>query len=125
MRPSSRMRGRANAARMTMTRTIRAGATRMRPLFERRKTGSRRRLRRKLGCNLGSVVDISGGGMRLRSSRRLTGQVELELWISGRSQTVTGLVVWTRRVAFRKFDVGLRFVELPPAAASGIASLAP
>ena len=94
----------------TVTRSVRAGAARLRPSSERRKTG--RIKGDKVGCNLGSVMDISGGGMRVRSPRRLQGYLDVVMWTHRRRVTVRAAVVWCRRVGFRKYDIGVQFVDL-------------
>lgn len=104
-----RWRAGSNAVR-TMARTVRAGAARLRPLGERRQSG--RVKAHKLGCNWGSVIDLSSGGMRLRSPRRLRGALEVELWTRTLRVTVHAEVVWCSRAGFRKYDTGLEFHDV-------------
>jgi c-di-GMP-binding flagellar brake protein YcgR len=93
-----------------VARSVRAGVARLHPESERRMTG--RIMGGKLGCNRGSVIDISGGGMRLRSSRRLQGCLDLELWSPRRRVSLRAAVVWCQRIGFRKYEAGLQFVEV-------------
>jgi hypothetical protein len=93
-----------------MAHGIRAGAARLRPLAERRKSG--RVKGGKVRCDRGSVSDISAGGMRVRSPRRLQGQLDVEMWTHHRRVTVRAKVVWCGRVGFRRFNVGLQFLDL-------------
>ena len=93
-----------------MALRVRAGAARLRPLTERRKAG--RIKGGKVSCNWGSVIDISGGGMRVRSLRRLRGCLEVVIWTHHRRVTVRAEAVWCIRVGFRKYDVGLQFLDV-------------
>ncbi|MHC4416479.1 MAG: PilZ domain-containing protein [Planctomycetota bacterium] len=94
-------------------RTIRAGAGRLRPLFERRRSG-RVNAERKVACDKGAVVNLSVGGMRLRSHRRWSGKLDVDLWAASARVTVRAQVIWSRRVGFRRFEVGLKFIEVTP-----------
>jgi hypothetical protein len=93
-----------------MARGVRAGAARLRPLVERRKAG--RIKGGKVNCNWGRVIDISGGGMRVRAPRRLRGRLAVEIWTHHRRVTVPAAVVWCKRAGFRKYDVGLQFEDV-------------
>ena len=95
-----------------MTSTVRAGAARLRPLTDRRHFGRFRAERLK--CNLGRVMDLSGGGLRVRCSRRLSGLAHVKLWTARRQTTVQAKIVWTRRIGFRKYELGLEFRDLTP-----------
>ena len=106
---SRRLQAGSHAVR-TMALRVRAGAARLRPLAERRKAG--RIKGGKVSCNWGSVIDISGGGMRVRSPRRLRGRLEVVIWTHHRRVTVRAEAVWCRRVGFRKYDVGLQFLDV-------------
>ena len=79
---------------------------------------SRRRFGRfsagRLGCNLGRVMDLSGGGMRVRCSRRSSGIVEVQLWTVKCRTTVQAKIVWARRIGFRNYELGLEFRDLTP-----------
>ena len=93
-----------------MARGVRAGATRLKPLSERRKWGRVKGSR--LGCNLGQVMDLSGGGLRLRSTRRLAGKKYVELWSHSRRVRVLAEVVWAKRLGFRRYELGLQFRDV-------------
>ncbi|MCZ6612353.1 MAG: PilZ domain-containing protein [Planctomycetota bacterium] len=72
------------------------------------------RLRQEaLDCNLGAVLDLSLGGMRVRCNRPPKGEIDVELMGSEVKLTLRAQVVWTRRVGFRKYEVGLNFLRLP------------
>jgi hypothetical protein len=93
-----------------MARGIRAGAARLRPLAERRRSG--RVKGGKARCDRGKVIDISAGGMRVRRPRRLRGRLDVTMWTHHRRVTVRAQVIWCRRIGFRKYDVGLEFLDL-------------
>ena len=119
------MRNGAGAGRKairSMTNTVRAGAARLRPLTERRRFG--RFGAQRLGCNLGRVMDLSGGGLRVRCSRRLNGMVEVKLWTAKRRTTVQTKVAWARRIGFRKYELGLEFQDLTPEAKQDLSTFA-
>ena len=96
----------------SMSNTVRAGAARLRPLAERRNFGRFRADR--LGCNLGRPMDLSGGGMRIRTTRRMSGLVDVKLWTANQQATVKAKIVWTRRIGFRRYELGLEFRDLTP-----------
>ena len=95
-----------------MSQGVRAGAARLRPLADRRKAGRFKGSR--LGCNLGKVMDLSGGGMRIRCATRLSSQMPVQLSTAKRRLTVQAKVAWVRRIGFRKYEVGLEFRDLTP-----------
>ena len=112
MRASSRLRKKAIVG---LSRTLKAGAKRLRPLTDRRRFG--RIKGEMLGCNHGVVIDLSSGGMRLRSTRSIRcGELEIELWSRTRRVKIRAGAVWCKRIAFRKYEVGLEFRELTPEA---------
>ncbi len=95
-----------------MSQGIRAGAARLRPLTDRRRFGRFKGSR--LGCSIGNVVDLSGGGLRVRRSTRLSSQMDVKLWTAKRQITVPAKVAWVRRIGFRKYEIGLEFRDLTP-----------
>ena len=85
---------RANSPIRQITAKVRAGASRFRPLSERRKTG---RLKgESLHCSRGKVMDLSAGGMRLRSSRRYSSKLTIDLASHSRQISVPAEVRWTK-----------------------------
>jgi PilZ domain len=101
---------------------IRAGASRMRPLGERRRSG---RLKgRSLRCNRGEVMDLSAGGLRIRSSRRYSSKLPVQLWTPTRRVTVPAQVRWVKRLGFRKYEIGLQFYDLTPEQANHLTAFA-
>lgn len=93
-----------------MARGVRAGAARLKPLSDRRRFG--RFKGNRLGCNLGKVMDLSGGGMRIRCSNRLSSQMPVKLWTPKREVSLQAKVAWVRRIGFRKYEIGLQFLDL-------------
>ncbi len=72
-------------------------------------------------CDLGTVLDISAGGARLRSTTKLKGTVRLRLRTDQAELDLEADVVWTRRVARRQHEAGLRFVNLDTPSAKTLA----
>ncbi len=95
-----------------MSQSVRAGAARLRPLTDRRRFGRFRGTR--LGCNIGRVIDLSGGGLRVRRATRISSQMDVKLWTAKRQITVPAKVAWVRRIGFRKYEIGLEFRDLTP-----------
>ena len=115
--------------RLTSTRTarrfggrVREGVRRLRPLFERRKSG-RVKAESIVGCSLGRVMNLSTGGIRVRTRRRLGVVITVDLSTSTGRVRVRCEVVWTRRQGFGRYLNGLRFVEVTPAISRQISML--
>jgi diguanylate cyclase (GGDEF)-like protein len=69
-------------------------------------------------CSAGTVVDLSAGGVRLLSKRRLKGRVKVIFDTGdGPKLGVKTRIAWCRRVGFRAYLVGLQFEDLPLSAA--------
>jgi len=67
-----------------------------------------------IDCNLGQVIDLSAGGVRVLSKRRLRGRVDA--WFDtgdGPKLGVKTKITWCRRIGFRAYLVGLQFENLP------------
>ena len=106
----------------SMSQGVRAGAARLRPLAERRKFGRFKGTR--LGCNIGRVMDLSDGGLRIRCSTRLSSQMDVKLWTAKRQITVPAKVAWVRRIGFRKYEIGLEFRNLTPETRTDLSTFA-
>lgn len=66
-----------------------------------------------LACNLGQVVDLSQGGMRLLSKRERHGQQTVVLSTPRQGRvTLTGRVAWRRELGFREHVLGLTFEQV-------------
>lgn len=68
----------------------------------------------ELKCNLGRVLDLSSGGVRLLRRRKLKGRHELTLFDRDGGVRVEAEVRWTRRLGLFKHEMGLQFVNVPP-----------
>ncbi len=79
-------------------------------LANRRKFG--RFGRPALECDLGKVLDLAAGGVRIICRRRLSRRVRVRLWSDLGEIATEAEVCWTKRRGFRKHEVGLRFVRL-------------
>ena len=77
-----------------------------------------------LACNRGCVMDLSTGGMRLLAKRRLRGKVPISIWDRHRGVKLTGTVVWSKRIGFRQWMIGLSFGELDASTRRDLATLA-
>jgi hypothetical protein len=78
-----------------------------------RRSSGRQRLE-ALRCNLGPVLDLSAGGMRVLSKRSRSGELLVTLRSFGRKVTVAAKVAWSRRIGFRRHLVGLSFTNVNP-----------
>ncbi|MFG0251253.1 MAG: PilZ domain-containing protein [Phycisphaerales bacterium JB038] len=93
---------------------------------------SRRRFGRMriehLPCSLGTVLDLSAGGLRVLtnklSAKKLGEMVPVELNGTHRSGTFQAEVTWSERVGFRRHVVGLRFLDLTDEQRATIAAIA-
>lgn len=105
----------------------------LRPLFDRRKAGRKglrflsgmfaREAEQAVKCDVGSVVNFSCAGLRVRSIRRLQGKLKIELWSAKDRVTVWGQVVWSKRVGVCKYEAGLRFRDVTEETARRLADL--
>lgn len=113
--------GRTGAVRRIMS-GVRTGASRLRPLSDRRRVG--RAPGRGIGCNLGEIQDISAAGLRLHSSRRYQGSRYVEIWTATQRVRVLAEIVWSNRLGFRKYELGLKFRDLDEQTAGQLTSFA-
>jgi len=72
---------------------------------------NQRRPQDVLHTNYGPVLDLSASGIRVISTRGLSGVVKVSLQGAGIDQTFKARVVWVKKVSFRVFEVGLEFVD--------------
>ena len=79
-------------------------------------------------CNLGRIENLSASGMRVRVRGRLhvAPLQTIPLTIHGPLGpfTLTGKIVWTQKLGFRRHDVGVQFVEIHGGARQQLNSLA-
>ena len=96
-----------------VARSMWATVAKVHALRERRRSG-RLTSTAALRCNLGSVLDVSKGGLRVLSRRRLDGKRLVELFMVDQRLRVPANVIWCDRVGFRKHVVGLEFPVSTP-----------
>jgi len=77
-----------------------------------------------LRSNLGVVLDLSLGGMRIRCNKVPEGVFDVELSDDEQTLRLRAEVAWTKRVGFRKQEAGLKFVDLSPELAVELSRLA-
>ena len=65
-----------------------------------------------LVCDLGPVLDLSPGGMRVLCTRRCEGKIETTLWGGDLKLALRAGVAWSRRLGFRRHEVGLTFLDV-------------
>ena len=70
----------------------------------------------KLRTVLGEVADLSASGLRLccKGKCRVNADQQLELKLQALEEqvVVTGRVVWTSKTGFRRYELGVEFVDL-------------
>ncbi len=67
-----------------------------------------------LRSNLGPVLDLSLGGMRVRCARAPKGELDVDLMGLQEPFRLRAEVMWTQRQGLRKYEVGLKFVDISP-----------
>ena len=67
----------------------------------------------QLKCNLGRVLDLSSGGVRLLSRRKLRGWHEITLADRDGGVRIEAEVRWSRRHGLWKHEIGLQFLNVP------------
>ena len=81
-----------------------------------------------LNCPLGTVLDLSGSGMRVRRESKPPLNVgdPMAMTIGSESQSVkvSGKVAWIKRVSWRSFEVGVQFVDVRPGISAALVQLA-
>ena len=81
-------------------------------------------LQQGVACDLGPVLDISAGGMRILSTRSRKGRVQISLMSSESKMSLVAQAVWSVRIGFRRHLIGLQFQDLDDAAQQRLASIA-
>ncbi len=95
-----------------LARTIAKTLSNLRDAIERRRWG---RIRLGyLSCNLGRVLDLSAGGARIVTRRRLSKSAKLILGDPQSRVILTAMVTWRKRRGWRLYEVGLEFGEVSP-----------
>jgi hypothetical protein len=101
-----------DATRLT-GRGIKATFAQEEGAFDRRHRG-RVKSMGSVTSNLGNVLDISGGGLRVLSKTQMEGEGRVELISTTDRVIVPARVVWCHKVGFRKYVMGLQFINLTP-----------
>lgn len=74
-------------------------------------------------CSFGEILDMSGSGMRVLSAIR---PPAVDKIVTVTIQTLEGpiaveaRVIWSRKTSFFKREIGMRFIDLLPSAASAL-----
>src|SRR5262245_53896654 len=76
-----------------------------------------------LSSNIGTVRDLSAGGMKVMSRRKYRGKLDVALWDIHRGLRVSAVVVWHRRIGFRRHEMGLQFLDVTPEVARELTAL--
>ncbi len=77
-----------------------------------------------LRSSVGPVIDLSRGGMKVRSSRRLRGEMDVVIFNpSGPHLQLRARVVWTERLGFRRHLAGLQFIDPPEKVARALVEI--
>ncbi len=79
-------------------------------------------------CMLGDVVDVSSTGLRVRGKgappAAAAQVIHLNVCTEGQKVNCAARIVWSRRVGFRSFEVGLEFVNTSRGARAAIVQFA-
>ena len=89
---------------------------------ERRAHGRRRVM--SLYCNLGKVLDLSRGGIRVESKRPVQGECEVIINSIEKSPvTLRAEVAWSKRTGLFKHQTGLHFIDVDAETARRLAMI--
>ena len=72
----------------------------------------------QLVSSLGPVLDLSAGGMRVLTTRPLLGMRDIGLRGGDFSVKLSTKVAWSRRLGFRRHEIGLTFLDVDEELAS-------
>ncbi|MCZ6494349.1 MAG: hypothetical protein O6933_09745 [Planctomycetota bacterium] len=67
-----------------------------------------------LKCNFGEVVELGAEELRVNCTKDLKGTVKVELLELDQPLKLQAEVAWSKRLGPRRFDVGLRFINVTP-----------
>ena len=97
-------------------------------IFKNSDTLNRRRAGRfeleDVKCDLGPVLDLSSGGMRIRCRQAPRGIFPVRVCGLGGELVVRARVAWVKRNGLFKREVGLQFVDVTPDVARHLAQMA-
>lgn len=66
----------------------------------------------QLSCDLGPVLDLSPGGMRVLCTRPHLGTMDVGLRGGDVNINLQAKVAWSRRLGFRRHEIGLAFIDV-------------
>ncbi|MEE8238119.1 MAG: PilZ domain-containing protein [Gammaproteobacteria bacterium] len=66
----------------------------------------------QLICSLGPVLDLSPGGMRVLCTRPRLGTTDIDIRGGDYSLKLRTKVAWSRRLGFRRHEIGLTFLDV-------------
>ena len=89
-----------------------AGSSKIKRAMDRRRRG--RLSVERVRCNLGSIINLSAGGMQLQRHRELQGEQQVVIFEQETQINLKAEVAWCRKVGFRKYLVGLQFIDVTP-----------
>jgi len=101
---------------------LRQRLQRFRNAADRRKFG-RLKAGETLSSNVGAVRDLSAGGLKVLSRRKLKGVISVLLWDINRGVRIRAEVMWCKRLAFRRHEAGLQFIDVTPDIAKNLSDL--
>lgn len=64
--------------------------------------------------NLGPILDLSRGGARIFTRKPRTGRIALTLTTHDDTLTVDADAIWSRKLGWRRYELGVQFVDLSP-----------
>ncbi len=65
-----------------------------------------------LECDLGPVLDMSSGGMRVLCRRPYQGEVLIHVEGYDVVLTLQARVAWIQKLGFRRFEIGFAFIDI-------------
>lgn len=75
-------------------------------------------------CDLGVVIDLSASGMRVLATRRHRGELAITVQTAHEAVPLLAMVVWSRRVGFRRHMIGMRFMDVEADAVALLSQIA-
>jgi hypothetical protein len=65
-----------------------------------------------LSSSIGPVLDLSTSGMRVIAKKSWCGEIPVRISAPGIVVTVRATVMWSRKLGFRAYELGLTFTDL-------------
>jgi hypothetical protein len=94
------------------------------PVSDSDRRAAGRVLQQGVACNLGIVIDMSAGGMRVLCTRGHHGQMLIRLQSDCDVMSLLVETAWSHRAGFRRHMVGLRFLDVDAETARRLAAIA-